>query len=149
MSVETTTKKREYGTDFSQWLRAQPSLDSHREHMSITNLDYVIEGPYKGRMFWSDWSNKPIEGKGSWMLIEEKTHGYSLIEWQLKAYLRIDKLLSADPSYMGFHFLCFENTSPSNGQIWLDDNPISIKFLVEFLRFEVDKKFYVSYSGKK
>jgi hypothetical protein len=145
MSVKTTTQKRNYGTDFSKWLREQPSIDSHNEHMSITNLDYVIEGPSKGRKFYSQWSHKIVEGKGLWMLIEEKTHGYPLRDWQLRSYLRIDKLLAADPEYMGFHFLKFENCSPCDGMIWLDDKEITTSVLVQFLRFEADKSLYKSY----
>ena len=108
-----------FSTEFGLWLREQSSLDSSLGYVA-TNLDYI-------------WYNYKT---GEWMLIEEKRHKGEIKLYQRQIFGRIDKLCQADSSYKGFHQITFENTSPENGQIWIDGNLVSKTELLDFLRFK-------------
>jgi len=107
--MATTTIKRPSWseTGFSKWLREQPEIDSHREHFSATNLDYMWEGPKMG----------------SWMILEGKAHFAMPRKWQLIAFHRLHKAIQ-DPHYRGFHIIQFENETPDDGAIYLDGEQI-------------------------
>ena len=114
------TKKRfdSHGTEFSLWLREQKEIDSSIGFVT-TNLDYI-------------WCNFKT---GKWMLIEEKRHGSSIKLYQKQIFDKINKLCQPDILYCGFHILVFQNTSPDDGKIWLDEQPITKDQLLDFLQF--------------
>jgi hypothetical protein len=109
-----------HSTEFGLWLWEQSEIDSGFGFVA-TNLDYI-------------WANYKT---GEWMLIEEKRHGSSIKFYQQKLFDKIDKLCEADSLYYGFHKLVFENTSPDDGNIWLDGKLISKVELLQFLQFKM------------
>lgn len=125
--METTTVKRPFWseTGFSKWLREQPEIDSHRQHFSATNLDYMWEGPKMG----------------PWMLLEGKAHLKEPSRWQIIAFSRLHHAIQ-DSQYRGFHFVQFENNSPTDGATFLDGNPVNRDDLIAFLRFEKPPFWY-------
>src|SRR5437867_8409132 len=97
--MQTTTRQRPSWneTEHSKWLR-QEGPDSHVDHWSATNLDYLCEGCSRGCEEHGD----------GWMLIETKTHLKEPDWWQIKAFKRLHSAIM-DPEYKGFHFIQFEN----------------------------------------
>ena len=115
------TRKRNDGhsTEFGLWLREQPQIDSKLGFVA-TNIDYM-------------WSNYKT---GQWMIIEEKRHGSDVRYSQREQFKVIHRACISDPLYHGMHLLVFENTSPSDGKIYLDRKEVTQKQLISFLRFE-------------
>ena len=116
------TKKRldAHSTEFGLWLRDQKELDSSLGFVT-TNLDYI-------------WANYKT---GEWMLIEEKRHNGKPALYQRQLFEKIDKLCQQDNLYYGFHILTFQNTSPDDGEMWLDGQSITNIQLFEFLQFKM------------
>ena len=124
-----TQKRRDnYGTEFSDWLREQPEIDSSLGFVA-TNIDY----------FWTNYKS------GLWMLIEEKRHKQLPKFYQSKAFKIVDKSARLSSTYRGFHILVFSHTCPDDGPMFLDDKFISRADLFEFLRFEKDENWYASW----
>ena len=124
-----TQKRRDkHGTEFSDWLREQPEIDSSLGFIA-TNIDY----------YWSNYKS------GLWMLIEEKRHKQLPRFYQSKAFKIVDKSARLSRTYKGFHILVFSNTSPSDGAMFLDNRFISRADLFAFLRFEKDDNWYTSW----
>jgi len=103
------------------WLREQDVLDSKRGYIA-TNLDYV-------------WKNYKT---GDWMLIEEKRYGHKPRRWQHELFRQLHRVCTAagGSAFHGFHLIVFENTSPEDGRIWLDNKEISKDDLILFLQFK-------------
>lgn len=114
------TRQRDdsHSTEFGLWLRNQSEIDSGLGFVT-TNLDYI-------------WANYKT---GDWMLIEEKRHGSLLHLYQKQLFNKLDKLCQHDKLYHGFHTLVFQNTSPDDGAIWLDNKVVTKEQLLEFLQF--------------
>ena len=114
------TKKRfdNNSTEFGLWLREQTEIDSKLGFVT-TNIDF----------FWKNWKTKKF------MLIEEKRHMSEMATFQRYIYKQLDDAFSSDPNYCGFHLLQFENTSPEDGKIFLDNKEITKADLLHFLMF--------------
>lgn len=118
--MATKIRYDSHSTEFGLWLREQPEVDSSFGFVA-TNLDYI-------------WTNHKT---GEWMLIEEKRHGGLIQFYQQRLFDKIDKLCQADVLYRGFHKITFENTSPADGNIWLDGKKITSTELLQFLQFKM------------
>jgi hypothetical protein len=114
------TRKRidNNSTEFGLWLREQPEIDSKDGYVA-TNIDYV----------WHNYNNH------LWMLIEEKRFHCRPRTWQKDVFTLVHALCYLDKNYRGFHVLVFENTSPDDGKMWLDEKLISRDDLIQFLQF--------------
>jgi hypothetical protein len=128
-----------YGTptEFSNWLREQPELDSHQGYRA-TNLDYI-------------WVKAHYSDIKEFMLIEEKRLGGLLSKTQRSIFGLIHRMLSLanNPAYKGFYIVKFSKRSPDDGSIYVGkfqevvgDGSFKIKGtemtrdeFVEFLRF--------------
>lgn len=113
-------------TEFGLWLRDQSEIDS-RLGYTTTNVDFV----------WMNYRHK------LYMLIEEKRYRHASISFaQREPYEAIHRNCVNDPFYRGFHKLVFENTSPADGWVCLDDERITQETLVKWLRFEAPYELY-------
>ena len=122
--------------DFSQWNTI--NLPGPQTGLMIGNQDWV---------FWN-YKTKRL------MLCEEKCFGKFINEneWQFKffrdvidpaltAYCSVPQFLKQAGStckitYLGYHYITFENTSPDNGRIWFDNVEISKEDLIRKLSLE-------------
>ena len=115
-----TQKRRDnHSTEFGIWLRNQKELDSSLG-FTATNIDYV-------------WRNYKT---GEWMLIEEKRYRGVPKFYQIEIFKMLDNILKINNKYKGFHVIVFENTSPDDGWIKIDNNIKTKNELIEFLRFK-------------
>ena len=114
-----TSKRRDsHSTEFGLWLREQQEIDSGLGYVA-TNIDYM-------------WRNYKTD---DWMLIEEKRHNCDVPRWQKQLFKILDLCARNHPHYHGFHIIKFENTSPDDGDIFLDGEQITREQLIDFLRF--------------
>jgi hypothetical protein len=100
------TRKRydTHSTEFGLWLRAQKDLAS-KDGYTATNIDYL-------------WRHRRT---GQWLLMEEKRYGAYPRPWQLHSFAIIDRLARThDSNYCGFYVVVFENTSPQDGNLWIN-----------------------------
>ncbi|MCD6297942.1 MAG: hypothetical protein J7M30_12405 [Deltaproteobacteria bacterium] len=114
------TRKRfdSHSTEFGLWLRKQRNIDSSLGYIA-TNIDYV-------------WRNYKT---GDWMLIEEKRYMTKVKRWQQEIFNLLTWCSKHHPKFHGFHILQFENTSPEDGEIFLDGRKITKEELINFLQF--------------
>ena len=125
-----TQKRRDgHGTGYGDWLREQPEIDSKLGYV-CSNIDYL-------------WKHR----SGLWLLKEEKRHGWMPKFYQASMFKLLDRAirLGEDRRYRGFHILIFENTTPDDGQIFLDGKFISRDDLVSFLIFNKPAEWYASW----
>ena len=123
------TKQRndEHSTEFGLWLRGQlpeqklsvDAIDSSLGYIA-TNLDYI-------------WGNYKTE---KWMLIEEKRHGRKPSFPQKEQFRALHRACKGTPGYNGLHLIVFENTSPEDGRIWINNKQVDIYGLMDFLMFK-------------
>ena len=145
-----TTKTREMreagrSTPFSLFIRKIPELDSHLGWRNY-NIDFV----------WAD------DNTDRYLLLEEKRFGSIVKYGQAKVFGYVDKGLSLDPNYYGFHVLKLEKElpigwrdkiedlasflekcgkEPSEGKMWLDGREITLDELIDRMRAEnVDQR---------
>lgn len=111
------------GTDFSNWLRKQPEIDS-KVGYNTTDIDFVWED-YKADYF---------------MLLETKEYMAEVTFSQRKLFNRLHNALQNINGYKGYHLLQFEKTSPENGKIYLDRKEITKAELIKFLQFILRKE---------
>jgi len=116
----TRQRNDSHSTEFGIWLRVQPQIDSSLGFLA-SNIDYC-------------WTNYKT---GEWMFIEEKCYNTAIKYWQKKLFSIIHNVCRADKKYRGFHLLVFENTSPEDGKIFLDNKEISKEQLLNFLSFKL------------
>ena len=116
-------------TPFSHWLRALPDPLSSRV-ISNQNLDYI-------------WHNY----RESWLItIEEKRHGGSVPPAQQDTHYIIEQMLTASSGlrvqtlrgirpieYRGHYVIRFENTTPDDGRIWINDTQATKHDLLRLL----------------
>lgn len=121
----TQQRRDSHSTEFGLWLRDQKEIDSGLGYVA-TNIDYL-------------WRNYKT---GKWMLIEEKRYGRKAKYPQTALFELLDKACQLDNNYYGFHYLIFENTSPDDGKIFLDNKEITKDELLQFLLFETDPVRY-------
>lgn len=114
----TLQRRNNEGTQFSEWLRNQPNLDSTLGFIA-TDIDYV-------------WENYKT---GKWYFIEEKRHQKDVTQTQRNTFNRLNKLAKNDKNYCGYYLIQFENTSPDDGKIWLNRKLITKEDLIQFLLF--------------
>ena len=120
MEVGMTQKRRDgLGTEFSNWLREQPEIDSKLGFVA-TNIDYV-------------WLNHKT---GDWMIIEEKRYGHKPKFYQEKVFDLLDFCCNHHHKFHGVHVLIFEKTNPDDGKIFWDGEQISKARLLKILMFE-------------
>jgi len=113
------TRKRidSHSTEFGLWIREQKEVDSSLGYLA-TNIDFM-------------WTNYKT---GLWMLIEEKRYNSKPKFWQQKMFEVINAVCKLDKNYCGFHLIVFENTSPDDGKIFIDNNEVSKEYLIQFLQ---------------
>ena len=116
----TKTRGDNYSTEFGLWTREQDEIDSSLGYVA-TDIDWM----------WRDYNTDKF------MFIEEKRYMSKPEFWQKKSFRIIHKNCIKDTNYKGFHLLQFENTSPEDGKIYLDNNEITRDYLIKFLRFEL------------
>ena len=116
----TRQRNDSHSTEFGIWLRVQPQIDSSLGFLA-SNIDYC-------------WTNYKT---GEWMFIEEKRYNTAIKYWQKKLFSIMHNVCRADKKYRGFHLLVFENTSPEDGKIFLDNKEISKEQLLNFLSFKL------------
>lgn len=116
----------QHSTEFGIWIRQQPDLHSKDGYVA-TNVDYI----------WCNYRTR------KWMLIEEKRFMSKpdFCQSELFAMLEIVSRLIAG-KYYGFHVISFENTSPEDGEIYLNGRRITKDQLITFLRFEAPSYMY-------
>lgn len=112
------TRKREDGnppSEFSDWLRgalpgmdtkAVDSIDSWRGYRNY-NLDYL-------------WTKDGID---NFLLIEEKRFMGELKEGQIRAFMKLTRILYTSHNFLGLFIVRFENTNPGDGKIYLTKFP--------------------------
>jgi hypothetical protein len=76
------------------------------------------------------------------MLIEEKRHNRFIKLWQMRIFKLLNIICKVDKNFKGFHTLIFENTSPDDGKIYLDNKEIPREYLIKFFKFELDEYWY-------
>jgi hypothetical protein len=128
----TRQRNDSHSTEFGIWLRKQRDISSSIGFIA-TNLDYM-------------WQNYKT---GEWMFLEEKRHNSKMTWSQSQQFEVIDAAVRNCIKYRGFHLIVFGNTSPDDGLIFIDDEEVSNKDLLEFLRFDKRKEWYISYFKKK
>jgi len=128
----TQQRRDKTSTEFGIWLREQPEIDSGLCY-TATNVDYL----------WTNYKS------GYWMLIEEKRFGKLPAFYQVEMYKLLDNIKLIDKKYKGFHVLVFENTSPSDGGIYMDGKYINTDDLMQFLQFAKDDDWYQSWFPKR
>ena len=116
-----STKQCNYkgSTEFSLWLRDQSELDSSLGYIT-SDLDHI----------WMNYKNE------LWMLLETKRYGWYVGRVQHNILLKINKACAKDKMYRGLHQLVFENTTPDDGRIQLDEQEITKEELIKFLQFD-------------
>jgi len=108
---------------FSRWIRER--LPDTATGYVVENLDWIFHN-YKNKIL---------------LFAEEKTHGGQLRYAQSKLFIGIlepalKMWCSANGFiWLGFHVIRFENTCPSDGKIYWDDECISEDMLIERLSF--------------
>jgi len=121
----TRTRLDGGGTEFSNWLTTHPELDSKKDYLVSTDIDYI-------------WENYKT---GDWMIIEEKRgrgRGLPDFEWSQRQTLRrFYARIVKDDKFKGFHIIQFENTNPEDGKVYLNYTEISKESLIKFMRFEL------------
>lgn len=122
-------------TEYCDWLRKQPELDSIKYGYDRRDLDI-------------SWFNF-IEGKI--MLISEKTRGASFNKSERDTYgiwdqcakyscprIEFDRAFPNRPkriAYYGYHEVCFEFDGPNDGWIKIDGTIVNIDQLLDFHKF--------------
>lgn len=130
----TTTRRDNEDTPFGAWLRSQPILDSGYGY-DAQNADY----------FWHNYKT------GQLMFIEEKRHKavrsfsqkdtHGIVNRGLERGFRsgpgeIKNKRGETIEYCGYHVIQFENTSPDDGNIYIDGGLVTVDQLLLFLQFE-------------
>ena len=101
----TRPRYDKHSTEFGLWLRRQTEIDSALGYVT-SNIDYL-------------WQNyKRVEN--GWLLLEEKRHDADLTYSQRKLFVLLNAACQHDPAYRGFYVVKFENTSPDDGRIWIE-----------------------------
>lgn len=115
------TKQRNdsHSTEFGIWLREQKEIDSELGYIA-TNIDYV----------WKNYKS------GLWMFIEEKRYTSQPKTWQKQMFSMVHKSALSDKNFRGFHLIVFENTSPDDGKIWINNIEVTKAQLIAFLQFK-------------
>jgi len=116
-----------HSTEFGLWLRNQPGIDSILGYVT-TNIDF----------FWKNYKT------GQFMLLEEKRYMSEPKTYQHQIFEQLNNAFKNDPNYHGFHLLQFENTSPKDGNIFLDHKEITEKQLTDFLQFNFNSEAEVA-----
>ena len=109
MTRKEVTGKRDL--TFSQWIR--DNLPDSSSGMIVSDLDWIICN-YKSEII---------------MLIEVKTRGKKLADWQRILFNNIDKWLKAGVSdnwvYLGFHTITFTRTWFTDGDVYFDNRKVT------------------------
>lgn len=113
----TVKRYDNHSTEFGLWLREQSKIDSCLGFIT-TNIDYI-------------WKNYKT---GKWMIIEEKRHNSKPKDWQIKIFDMINWCAKYHKDYLGFYIITFENTSPEDGKIYLNEKEITTDELLTFLK---------------
>lgn len=114
----TTQRRNTGGTPFSNWLRRQKELDSKFGFVT-TDIDYL----------WYNYKTK------EYMIIEEKRYNSEMSKCQKELYMILHNNCLDDINYKGFYKIVFEQTSPENGSIKINDLIVTQTQLIEFLQF--------------
>lgn len=134
-------------TDFSQWLRSNPELDSIKYGLSIHDVDWIIH-----QFLVREDKNGPRRFNNL-MLIEEKRFGRQPNYAQSDTLTILNQVMSGGNSrrmvtdlrgrtvllrYYGLHTLTFSDSGPLDSKtIAWDGKSISVPTLEQLIRFEV------------
>lgn len=126
-SGKSSTRKAQYTSRsaFSDWIRTPTELDSKK---GFRNYDI-------DNIWW-------LKDKGLWMRIEEKTRNGSMTPDQKMIFAHIHTSTDDQVGYKGFHLLVFSNTTPDNGETFLDGKKISREDLIGFFEFAKPDSWY-------
>lgn len=129
------------GTEFSDWLRDQPELDSRRYHLSLQNVDFTVHRygvKRQGQIIQAVMLLEEKRYMGKSQFAQRDTH--KIIDQALRlahGQSVINERGDCTPfHYFGYHVLQFENTSPADGKMFWDGERIEIADLIRLLRFE-------------
>jgi hypothetical protein len=119
-----TQKRRDnHSTEFGLWLRDQREIDSSLGYVT-TNIDYI-------------WENYKT---GEWMILEEKRYNSEVKFYQKRIFDRLDKVSVNDPNYKGVYIIVFENTSPEDGNIYINGTLSTKQDLLDLLQFKLTQQ---------
>lgn len=120
----TVKARYENKTEFSKWLRKEPSIDSKKGY-NTSDIDYI----------WSDGT--------LYMVLEEKRYMGKMENKQIELYKIIHNNCKSDiVIYKGCHLIQFEYVDPDRGKIYLDYKEINKDTLLNFLRFRCADDIY-------
>ena len=156
-----TKKQRDNSrfTDFSKWLNMNAQLDSQKNKLDIQDLDYIIhqyDNPVKSALYTVEdeiikvlileekcfMTKQTFTQKDTHGIIDQALHfmsGNIVKTYRGKKYLQ----------YYGYYLVLFENTSPSNGKIFVNYKEISRNKFIKFLKFGLPESFYKCYLCNK
>lgn len=140
-----TERRRDGGdTPFGAWIRSKSKLNS-RHGYDVEDIDRIHTRQYIYHQYL----------RGQIMLLEEKQHNRSLTQPQRDTMSVLNQALKhgfSDPNfrcrrlfegrpdkytYFGYHHIRFENTSPTDGRIFIDDHfLVTEEELLCFMQFD-------------
>jgi hypothetical protein len=118
-TIKEKTGKR--NLDFSGWIRRR--LPDSYEGYVVSDLDFVLCNERTKKL----------------MLIEAKCYNSVPRPWQKRLFSNLDRWIrngiDSDWDYLGFHWILFSRTSPSNGYILFDGKAVTEEELIKLLSF--------------
>lgn len=140
MNSTTTRKRHDDGdTPFGAWMRHHPQLDSRLYHLDIENIDYAVFEYMQGLLMLLEekrgFNNFPTDA-------QVDTH--SIIDQALRfafshpdfAVERVYPDRTQNIVYYGYFLVQFERTNPDDGEIRVNNIPVSKDQLLQFLKFQ-------------
>ena len=100
-------------------LRDNDPIDSKFGYVT-TNIDYV----------WRNYRTK------QWLYIEEKRRRGKMTFPQSQIFNIIHSIAKNDKNYCGFFLIQFENMTPDDGRMWINDKEQTKEYLLQLLTFE-------------
>lgn len=104
---------------FSDWIRVK--LPESKTGYMVTDLDFILY----------NYKTKRIA------FLEVKTRNYETKTWQKMFFTELAEWIRKGTSweFLGYHEIKFENTDFEDGKVYLDNNEITEKELVDLLSF--------------
>lgn len=150
MTIEQRDKDK--FSNFSKWLNKNEKLDSITYKLDIQDLDYAIhqyDNPKTGKIEYIGdkicnmmlleekcfMRRQSFPQKDTHCIIDQALHNMS---GQIVKTARGKKYLQ----YHGYFLISFENTSPDDGDIFINYKKVTKNKLIKFLRFSLPKSFY-------
>lgn len=127
------------GTAFTNWIRQQEGLESHRKSGYVAiDVDLVWYNYLKAMLMLLELKEHMGKAQRSQETIEFALH--QMLSFASKnPNCTLDSLHQHIPpriTYCGYHLVQFENTSPEDGRIYVDGKEVSKEQFMKFLQFE-------------